>query len=393
MQKQFTPLEYLYIEISNQMGFDKITYNQRIQWVKDHMDELESLQVKAKEPSCYEAAVIALRDVQAGLPTGAIVRLDAVSSGIQILSVLTNCVTGCKATGAIDRDTDVRPVAYEEVSSRMQDILQQELPVEYDKIKECVMQSVYGGKKTAKDTFTPRQLKAFNQACLEVATGAFSLLELFISSWQTDKEYHAWYLPDGHYCYVPVVVTDTVEIMTEDLGPVSAIINQMGTKEYSVSLAANATQSLDAYLARSVIRHCSYNVEETTNKLNQAKELLNNKSFGLGSNLWDITMPLDDMNEWQLTKTVDRLNTILEYKPFNIITVHDSFACSPVNAQRMRKYYNMCLADLANDPEQGDNCNAILDSIIYQITNENTSIEVFPLLDKTLILENNYSIN
>ena len=81
MQKQFTPLEYLYIEIANEYGKDKITYNQRIQWVKDHMDDLESLQVKAKEPSCYEAAVIALRDVQAGLPTGALVRLDAVSSG------------------------------------------------------------------------------------------------------------------------------------------------------------------------------------------------------------------------------------------------------------------------------------------------------------------------
>lgn len=150
---------------------------------------------------------------------------------------------------------------------------------------------------------------------------------------------------------------------------------------------------MDGYLARSVIRHCSYNVEETTNKLNQAKELLNNKSFGLGSNLWDITMPLDDMNEWQLTKTVNRLTTLLEYKPFNIITVHDSFACSFVNAQRMRKYYNMCLADLANDPEQGDCSNAILDSIIYQVTGEDASIEVFPLLDKTLILENNYSIN
>lgn len=392
MQK-FTPLEYLYIEISNQFGVDQLTYTQRIEWVKKHINELESLKSKAKEPSCYEAAVIALRDVEAGLPTGAVVRLDAISSGPQILSVLTNCTTGCKATGAINKDTDERPVAYLEVSLIMQDILQQDLPVEYDDIKKCVIQTIYGGKKTAKETFTPRQLKAFNQACLEVATGAFSLLELFISSWQTDKEYHAWYLPDGHYCYVPVIITDTVEIMTEDLGPISAIINQMGTKEYSVSLAANITQSLDAYLARSVIRHCSYNVEETTNKLNQAKELLSNKSFGLGSNLWDITMPLDNMNEWQLTKMISRLTTLLEHKPFNIITVHDSFGCGFNNAQRMRKYYNMCLADLANDPEQGDCSNAILDSIIYQVTGEDASIEVFPLLDKSLILENNYSIN
>lgn len=392
MQK-FTPLEYLYIEISNQFGVDKLTYTQRIEWVKKNIKELESLKSKAKEPSCYEAAVIALRDVEAGLPTGAVVRLDAISSGPQILSVLTNCITGCKATGAINKDTDVRPVAYKEVSTRMQNILQQDLPVEYDDIKKCVMQTIYGGKKTAKETFTPRQLKAFNQACLEVATGAFSLLNLFISSWQSDKEYHAWYLPDGHYCYVPVVITETVDILTEELGPVSTIINQIGIKDYSVSLAANITQSLDAYLARSVIRHCSYNPTETKRKLKQAKELLSNKSFGLGSNLWDITMSLDDMNEWQLKRTVDRLTTLLEYRPFNVITVHDSFACSPAHGQRLRMYYNLCLSDLTNDPEQGHNCNAILDSIIYQITGEEESIEVFPLLDKELIKQNDYAIN
>lgn len=391
--KKFSSIEYLYIEIANRMGKDKLTYTKRINWVKKNLNKLESLKDKAEEPSCYEAAVIALRDVEAGLPTGGLVRLDAVSSGPQLLSVLTNCVTGCKATGAINKDTDVRPVAYKEVSERMQNILQQELPVEYDAIKKCVMQTIYGGKKTAKETFTPRQLKAFNQACLEVATGAFSLLNLFISSWQSDKTSHAWYLPDGHYCYVPVVVTDTLDILTEELGAVSAIINQLGTKDYSVSLAANITQSLDGYLARSVIRHCSYNVEETTNKLNQAKELLANKSFGLGSNLWDITMPLDNMNEWQLKRTIERLTILLEYKPFNIITVHDSFACGFNHAQRMRMYYNLCLSDLTNDPEQGDNCNAILDNIIYQITGEDSSIEVFPLLDKNLIKINDYSIN
>ena len=391
--KKFSSIEYLYIEIANRMGKDKLTYTKRINWVKKNLNKLESLKDIAEEPSCYVAAVIALRDVEAGLPTGGLVRLDAVSSGPQLLSVLTNCVTGCKATGAINKDTDVRPVAYKEVSERMQNILQQELPVEYDAIKKCVMQTIYGGKKTAKETFTPRQLKAFNQACLEVATGAFSLLNLFISSWQSDKTSHAWYLPDGHYCYVPVVVTDTLDILTEELGAVSAIINQLGTKDYSVSLAANITQSLDGYLARSVIRHCSYNVEETTNKLNQAKELLANKSFGLGSNLWDITMPLDNMNEWQLKRTIERLTILLEYKPFNIITVHDSFACGFNHAQRMRMYYNLCLSDLTNDPEQGDNCNAILDNIIYQITGEDSSIEVFPLLDKNLIKINDYSIN
>lgn len=84
---------------------------------------------------------------------------------------------------------------------------------------------------------------------------------------------------------------------------------------------------------------------------------------------------------------------IMECKRYQVTLILRIVGCSPVNAQRMRKYYNMCLADLANDPEQGDYCNAILDSIIYQVTGEDASIEVFPLLDKSLILENDYAIN
>lgn len=388
--QQFTSLEYLYIEIANQTGLDKETYRDRIYWVKGNLNNLEDIQ--GKEPSCYEAAVLALRDVEAGLPTGAVVRLDAVSSGIQILSVLTNCIKGCMATGAINESIDNRPVAYTAVADKMSEILEQELPVEYDDIKDCVMQTVYGGKKTAKNLFTQRQLRAFNEACLEVAPGAFSILKLFISSWRKDKTYHAWFLPDGHYAYVPVIETTTADIITEELGPISTIVNEMTTKEYSVSLAANITQSVDAYLVRSVIRHCSYNPSEVNCKLIEINKLLDKGEFKEGNNLWDITMNIYDMNEWQLLKTKERLEILQEYKPFNIITVHDSYGCSPAHAHRLRKYYNMCLADLSNSPEQGEG-NAILDSILYQVTGEEASIEVFPLLDKSLILENDYAIN
>lgn len=390
---KFTPIEYLYIEIANMYGLDKKTYSQRIDWVKSNIDSLEEFKPKAKEPSCYEAAVIALRDVQAGKPTGAVVRLDAVSSGPQILSVLTNCISGCRATGAIDKEgEEERPVAYMEIFKTMKAILgDDKVQISYQDIKDAVMQSVYGGKKFARDVFTPRQYRAFNQACLEVATGAFSLLKLFIDAWNPNATSHSWTLPDGHVAYVPVINTETVDIETE-IGTVSAIITEQGTKDYSVSLAANITQSLDSYLVRSVIRHCSYNVKETKEKLELVNKLLTESVKTKGSNLWDITMCPSTMNEWQLIKTKERLQLLLSYKPFDVITVHDSYACSPLHAQKLREYYNLCLADLANDPEQGEG-NAILNSILSELSGVQEEVEVFALLQKDLIVNNNYAIN
>lgn len=389
---KFTSVEYLYIEIANMHGLDKETYKQRIDWVKSNIDSLEELKSEAEEPSCYEAAVIALRDVQEGKPTGAVVRLDAVSSGPQILSVLTNCITGCKATGAINKEGEVRPVAYMEIFETMKSILgDNDVQIAYADIKKAVMQSVYGGKKFAKDSFTPRQHRAFTDACLTVATGAFSLLKVFIDAWNPNATSHSWTLPDGHVAYVPVINTETVDIETE-IGPVSAIITEQGTKEYSVSLAANITQSVDAYLVRSVIRHCSYDVKETKEKLELVNKLLEESVKPEGSNLWDITMCPSTMNEWQLRKTKERLELLLSYKPFDVITVHDSYACSPLHAQKLREYYNLCLADLANDPEQGEG-NALLDSILSELSGVQEEIEVFPLLNKDLIVSNNYSIN
>ena len=111
-----------------------------------------------------------------------------------------------------------------------------------------------------------------------------------------------------------------------------------------------------------------------------------------GSNLWDITMCPSTMNEWQLKKTKERLELLLSYQPFDVITVHDSYGCSPRHAQRMRMYYNLCLADLANDPEQGEG-NAILNSILSELSGVQEEVEVFKLLNKELIVNNNYAIN
>lgn len=81
MFQQFTPFEYLLIEAANNKGMDKVTYTQRIDWVRSNLDNLEDFYDIAKEPFLYKKAVKNIRDVQAGKPTGALVRFDSVNSG------------------------------------------------------------------------------------------------------------------------------------------------------------------------------------------------------------------------------------------------------------------------------------------------------------------------
>ena len=83
--KKFTAVEYLAIDIANHAGLDKETFENRIQWVKDNQDALESVQ--AEEPYLYQKAVKAFRNALKGLPIGHTVTLDSVASGMQLMSV------------------------------------------------------------------------------------------------------------------------------------------------------------------------------------------------------------------------------------------------------------------------------------------------------------------
>jgi hypothetical protein len=79
--KTFNPMQYMAIDISNCYGLDKVTYEERIQWVKDNIDNLEQLADQAEEPMLYWKAVKALRQAQNGEAIGHTVALDSVCSG------------------------------------------------------------------------------------------------------------------------------------------------------------------------------------------------------------------------------------------------------------------------------------------------------------------------
>ncbi len=135
--KSYTGAQYLMIDAATQYGLSKQTFEQRIEWTKANLNNLESELPNAKEKALYLKAVYAIRDAQAGIATGHLVGLDASSSGLQIMSACMGCETGALNTGLIDPNT--MPDAYTTCTDTMNDLLTTAISVLRDDAKQAIM--------------------------------------------------------------------------------------------------------------------------------------------------------------------------------------------------------------------------------------------------------------
>ena len=138
--KTYSGFEYLCIDVANQFGLDKKLFEERIEWAQTNIDKLEELAAQAETKPLYHKAVMAIRKVQQGLPTGHMVGLDASCSGIQIMSAMTGCWAGAEATNLVDPDK--RNDAYSMCTENMNQALQAQflsVQVPRGKAKQALM--------------------------------------------------------------------------------------------------------------------------------------------------------------------------------------------------------------------------------------------------------------
>lgn len=121
---EFSGWQYLLIDVANAFGLDKEIFEKRIEWAEQNLAQLESLTDKAETKPLYVKATMAIRKAQMGIPSGHLVGFDAVCSGVQIMSAITGCEAGARATGLID--TGERPDAYSTTTKVMNGLLVQE---------------------------------------------------------------------------------------------------------------------------------------------------------------------------------------------------------------------------------------------------------------------------
>lgn len=406
---KYSGYEYMCIDIANQYGLDKELFETRIQWTQDHLGELESLADKADCQPLYKKAVMALRKAQAGIPTGHLVGFDGVCSGVQIMSALTGCIAGANSTGLVD--PNVRADAYGKLTEAMTGILGGNVDISRNDAKQAFMTSFYGSKAVPKRLFgedTP-ELDAFYAAANKIAPGAWELLQDLLASWKPFALSHEWKLPDGFDAKVKVMTKQEARIEVDELDHATftyEFYQNEGTKR-GLSNVANVVHSVDAYVLRCIHRRCNYDqyvvakakdlIQSALDNITQDGGIDVNGKIGYyieqyeRSSIADVViLPyLDCLNVYclsinHLNALKDIVDGMLEYKPFEVVTIHDEFKCHPNNMNHLRQQYINILADLADS--------TLLDDLLSQL---HGSVGQFKKLSNNLgalIRNSNYAL-
>lgn len=366
--QRFTGKQYLMIDIANNFGLDKASWQERLDWFKQHENCLDEMLANAKEPALYYAGVRAWEAVKSGEAIGYPISLDATSSGLQILAALTGDRRAAQLCNVVD--TGKREDAYTNVFDIMVERLMERLGehagnIQREDCKRAIMTSLYGSVAVPKEVFGEGiQLKMFYEIMAEVAPAAWELNQAFLDIWNPNALSHDWVLPDNFHVHVKVMaqVREVVHFLNEPCDTFH-MVNQ--PTEEGRSLGANCIHSIDGMIVREITRRCDYNVDQVL-KITEA--LCNEEAGGTGTNrvedlkvieLWNhyadsgylsarILDYLDLGNMGHVNKaTIWELVNSLPEKPFKVIAVHDCFRVLPNYGNDLREQYNRQLMLIA----------------------------------------------
>lgn len=243
----------LYIAIANHAGKDKLTWSERMDWAskQPNFDDIEW-----DEPILGRKAIRALKASQEGKPTGYVMSLDATSSGLQLMAVLSGCRETAKWVNCIDPNK--RYDLYTEVANMMNSKLPKDKCVKRKIIKESTMTHYYNSKATPKSLLSKEQLEVFYEVLDGLLPGAEVVMETINNCWNYEKDHHSWIMPDGHKVYVPIITGTNVIYSDPELGEIPLRFHEQTLSNDFKSLCPNVIHSVDGYVAREMIRRCDF---------------------------------------------------------------------------------------------------------------------------------------
>lgn len=416
---EFTGWQYLLIDAANNnsLGGDKWLFEERIEWAETNLTGLDNdifMSREWKEKPLYIKAVMAIREAQAGLESGHLVGFDAICSGMQIMSAVTGCLSGAQATGLVDQN--VRSDAYTQCAKLMIQKLGYKLEHARQRLKDALMTALYGSQAEPEKVFgkDTAELNAFWKAMYTMAPGAAELLHDLLDSWQPWALVHWWDLPDGYLSYVKVIQKKELRVEVEELGGSSftyQFYENKGEKK-GVKNAANVVHSIDAYLLRTLLRRCNYDVDQFRFGYNVVTDEILERQMGMSiparkvesddvryyldlykrHNMADLAiLPALDreqtryLSDEHLAKLQRILDSMMLHKPFAVITVHDEFKCHANNMNHLRYHYKEILADLADS--------TILSSIFSQLHGRDVTYKKLSANLGDIIRKSNYHLS
>lgn len=369
----FSARQWLLIDLANHMGHDKALFDVRLEKGREYLNTfkdvqsinelantIEPLLKEADEPEMAAASCLAIFDSLQQKASGYTVGLDAVNSGVQLLSVLTCCESGMKATGCIN--TGVRPDFYALVGNNMG------ITILRDVIKKGIVPYMYASEAIPMDVFGDN-FDDFENAYKATVPGAAWAKDTLVNTWNSHADYHEWVLPDGHTSHVKVI--NTVDTQGKFKGrSFTYRHSEQGTREAGENKtkanAANVTHSWDAYVLRELDARCNHNKDTLRKAITAIElhlttepsehdanpELVRISELGLRFNAISIhgiefvkRNCLNGVDEEYLKRLRILAQTVLDLPSFHTKDVHDEFSCLPNYVNTMKYHYNCLLAE------------------------------------------------
>ena len=182
--------------------------------------------------------------------------LDATSSGLQLMAVLSGCRETAKWVNCIDPNK--RYDLYTEVANMMNSKLPKDKYVKRKIIKESTMTHYYNSKATPKFLLSKEQLEVFYEVLDGLLPGAEVVMETINNCWNYEKDHHSWIMPDGHKVYVPIIIGTNVIYSDPELGEIPLRFHEQTLSNDFKSLCPNVIHSVDGYVAREMVRRCNF---------------------------------------------------------------------------------------------------------------------------------------
>jgi len=243
-------IKWLKIAVANAFGHDKLTFDERVEWVDD---QKEFDIADAKEEIFAWKYLNALQTALDGESVNANMFLDATASGIQIMAALSNC---SQTAEFVNMNTYLRNDIYDAVTREMNGMLKKEDSVERSDVKKPVMTHYYNSIANPREHFNRAQLEAFYTVVRNAFPGAEDVMDSINSCW-SDKSLFRWEMPDGHVVRIRAKQTQMAQI--NYLGQTF----QYAYTDYSSSgngrhLAPNIIHSVDGWIAREMVKRASF---------------------------------------------------------------------------------------------------------------------------------------
>lgn len=371
MQK-LTSIEYLKVAVANNAGHDKWTWNERINWVDNNLDNL--LEIKAEEldaPAQYYSAVLALYKAIQGKPIGYAVGMDATASGIQWISVLTRDKKAAALCNVIN--TGKREDIYTNIYKKVCEKVGTEGKIEREHVKKAIMTSMYASEAKPKQIFgedTPA-LRAFYDTMEEELPLAWSFNELCKTIWRDDIDGYTIVMPDNFHAVCKVKVPRKENFLFN--GQLYETVTMVqGTKKKGKELGANFTHMIDSYAMRELTRRCMYDpkkVHDIKVAINSKDEVPEDPNFKKHDPMIDELAELFDWTGLISLRLIDYINHAddvkyiyreypkylealigllgrLPKRPFEVYSVHDQFNSHPNYCNDVRQQYIYLLAEV-----------------------------------------------